>query len=154
MCDPIHRTGSLRVNVLWALIGNVGYTTFQWGILVCIAKLGSASEVGKFALGLAMTTPMITLANLHLRVLEATDARNEYPFSVYLSLRLITTTLALGAIAVVALVSGYRGATLALILAVGLAKAFEAISDVVFGLLQEAENLRRIALSMLAKGVL
>jgi len=154
MRDPIHRTDSLRVNVLWALIGNVGYTTFQWGILVCIAKLGNASEVGKFALGLAMTTPMITLANLHLRVLEATDARNEYPFSVYLSLRLITTTLALGAIAVVALVSGYRGATLALILAVGLAKAFEAISDVVFGLLQEAENLRRIAVSMLAKGVL
>ena len=65
------------MNVLWALIGNVGYTAFQWGILICIAKLGSAADVGKFALGLAVTAPVITLANLHLRVLEATDARNE-----------------------------------------------------------------------------
>ena len=32
--------------------------------------------------------------------------------------------------------------------------SFEAISDVVFGLLQEAENLRRVATSMLAKGLL
>ena len=85
----------------------------------------------------------------HLRVLEATDARGDYPFPVYFTLRLITTTLAVAAIAVIALASGYRGATLALILAVGLAKACEAVSDVVFGLLQEAENLRRIALSML-----
>jgi len=142
------------VNILWALIGNVGYTAFQWGILICIAKLGSASDVGKFALGLAVTAPVITLANLHLRVLEATDARNEYPFSVYLSLRLVSTALALGAIAVIALASGYHGSTLAVILGVGLAKSFEAVSDVVFGLLQEAENLRRVATSMLVKGLL
>jgi O-antigen/teichoic acid export membrane protein len=152
--DPTPRTASLRANVIWALVGNVGYTAFQWGILICIAKLGSASDVGKFALGLAVTAPVITLANLHLRVLEATDARNEYPFSVYLSLRLVSTALALGAITVIALASGYHGATLAVILGVGLAKSFEAISDVVFGLLQEAENLRRVATSMLAKGLL
>ncbi len=144
----------MRTNVLWALVGNVGYTTFQWGILICIAKLGDASDVGKFALGLAVTAPVITLGNLHLRVLEATDARKEYPFPVYLSLRLVTTMLALGAISVIAFASGYRGATLAVILVVGLAKAFEAVSDVIFGLLQEAENLRRVATSMLAKGLL
>jgi O-antigen/teichoic acid export membrane protein len=39
------------------------------------------------------------------------------------------------------------------ILACGLAKAFETLADVVFGLLQQAEDLRRIALSMLGKGV-
>ena len=154
MHDSIPRTASLRLNIVWALIGNVGYTAFQWGILICIAKLGSATDVGKFALGLAVTAPVITLANLHLRVLEATDARNEYPFAVYLSLRLVSTALALAAITMIALASGYHGATLAVILGVGLAKSFEAISDVVFGLLQEAENLRRVATSMLAKGLL
>jgi len=149
-----HRKVSLRANVGWALVGNVGYTGFQWGILVCIAKLGNAVDVGQFALGLAVTAPVVTLANLHLRILEATDARRDYPFAVYFSLRLITSTLAIAAIAVIALASGYHDATLALILAVGLAKAFESVSDVVYGLLQEAENLRRIAVSMLAKGLL
>src|SRR5205085_4820654 len=123
----------------------VGYTAFQWGILVCIAKLGSAADVGVFALGLALTAPVITLTNLHLRVIEATDARNEYPFSVYLALRLVTSVVAVIAIAAIAYGSGYRDRTLALILAVGLAKSIESVSDVIFGLLQEAENLRRIA---------
>src|SRR5206468_2601523 len=47
---------------------------------------------------------------------------------------------------------GYRGATLSLILAVAVAKSFEAVSELVFGLLQRAEDMRRIAVSMLAKG--
>jgi O-antigen/teichoic acid export membrane protein len=152
--NPDGQGKSLVMNVGWALAGNVGYTACQWGVLASIAKFGTASEVGRFALGLALTAPVITLANLHLRVIEATDARNDYPFRVYFSVRLLTTIIALVAIAIIALASGYRRSALALILAVALAKAFEAVSDLVFGLLQKEENLVRVATSMLAKGVL
>ena len=41
-----------------------------------------------------------------------------------------------------------------MILAVGLAKAFESLSDVVYGLLQAHERMDRIALSMMIKGPL
>ena len=145
---------SLRRNVAWALAGNLGYSACQWGVLVCIAKLGTAADVGQFALGLALTAPIITLTSLNLRLLQATDAREDYPFSVYLSVRIIGTLLGLAAIAAMAFGLGYRDATLYLILAVAAAKALEAVSDVVFGLLQKAENLRRVATSMLAKGVI
>src|SRR6184192_4692497 len=145
---------SLKRNVAWALAGNLGYSACQWGVLVCIAKLGTAADVGRFALGLALTAPVITLTSLNLRLLQSTDARSDYPFSVYLSVRLIGTVLGVAAIAVLALVLGYRGDILDLILVVAFAKAFEAVSDVVFGLLQKAENLRWIATSMVAKGVL
>jgi len=145
---------SLRRNVAWALGGNLGYAACQWGVLVCIAKLGTAADVGRFALGLALTAPVITLTSLNLRLLQSTDARSDYPFSVYLSVRLIGTVLGVAAIAVMALVLGYRGDLLSLVLVVAFAKAFEAVSDVVFGLLQKAENLRRVAVSMLAKGVI
>ena len=143
---------SLQRNVAWALVGNLGYSACQWGVLACIAKLGTATDVGLFALGLALTAPIITLTSLNLRLLQATDAREDYPFSVYFSVRLLGTVLGLAAITALALGLGFRGATLSLILAVALAKAFEAVSEVVFGLLQRAENLRRMALSMLAKG--
>src|SRR5207249_2743369 len=86
------------------------------------------------------------------RLLQATDAREDYPFSVYFSVKLLGTALGLGAIAAMALGLGYRGATLSLILAVAVAKSFEAVSELVFGLLQRAEDMRRIAVSMLAKG--
>src|SRR5439155_884140 len=68
------------------------------------------------------------------------------------SVKLLGTALGLGAIAAMALGLGYRGATLSLILSVALAKSFEAVSELVFGLLQRAEDMRRIAVSMLAKG--
>lgn len=144
---------SLRRNVAWAMAGNIGYSACQWGVLASIAKLGTPADVGRFALGLALTAPVITLTNLHLRVIEATDARGDYPFAIYLCLRLLMTALALALIAVIAAGLGYRAGTFRLIMVVALAKAFEAVSEVVFGLLQQAENLRRVALSMLAKGV-
>ncbi len=145
---PLHR------NAAWALAGNLGYAACQWAILIAIAKLGSAADVGRFALGLALTAPAMMLANLHLRALQATDARGEHPFRVYFRLRLLTTAAALAAIALLTTALGYRGADLSVVLTIAAAKAVEALSDVTFGLLQHGERLRRIACSMLVKGAL
>ena len=117
-------TPSLRRNVAWALVGNLGYSACQWGVLVCMAKLGTATDVGRFALGLALTAPIITLTNLNLRLLQSTDAREDYPFSVYMSVRLIGTALGLVAIAAMAFGLGYHGVTLYLILAVATGVGF------------------------------
>jgi len=145
---------SLRRNAAWAVVGNIGYAACQCGVLVVLAKLSSADDVGRFALALAVTAPVMIAASLQLRVIQATDAQREYPFGAYLGVRLATTVLALAMILAVSMVAGYPQATLALILLLGLAKAFEAVSDVVFGLLQQHEDLRRVALSMLVKGAL
>ncbi len=145
---------SLRENATWAVVGNVGYAACQCAILVVLAKLASAADVGLFALALAITAPVMLATSLQLRVVQATDARGDHPFAVYLGVRLVTTALALGAICAIAVAAGYPRPTLALIMTLALAKAFESVSDVVFGLLQQHEDLRRIALSMLAKGVL
>ncbi|MGD0041300.1 MAG: oligosaccharide flippase family protein [Isosphaeraceae bacterium] len=143
---------SLRSNFSWTLAGNVVYAGCQWGMLMILAKLGSPERVGQFALGLAVTAPVIMLTNLHLRAVQATDARREYRFGHYLALRLATTALALLATAGIA--CGYRLETALVILAVGLSKTFESLSDVVYGLLQAHERMDRIALSMMIKGPL
>src|SRR2546430_17396902 len=85
----IPRTPSLGGNVLWALGGNVGYTVCQWGVLACLAKLGTASDVGRFPLGPALTAPVITLSNLHLPVLEGTAPRASHPLPGHLPQRLL-----------------------------------------------------------------
>ena len=149
---PSPRPLSLRSNFSWTFVGNVVYAGCQWGMLVVLAKLGSPEKVGQFALGLAVTAPIIMFSNLQLRAIQATDARREYRFGHYLALRLITTALALLVIAGIA--CGYRLETALVILAVGLAKAFESLSDVVYGLLQGHERMDRIALSMMIKGPL
>ena len=143
---------SLRRNVAWAALGNVGYAACQWAILVVFAKLTSAEEVGRFALGLAITAPVMIAASLQLRVVQATDARGDYEFGAYLALRLVTTGLALLAIGAIIVAAGYPAATSWLVVLIAAAKAFEAVSDIVFGLLQHHQDLRRVALSLLTKG--
>ena len=76
---------SIQTNFAWSLIGNVGYAGCQWTMLVVIAKLGSAEMVGQFALALALTAPVMMFAQLQLRTLLATDARNEFQFLHYLA---------------------------------------------------------------------
>ena len=93
---------SLRSNFSWTFAGNVVYAGCQWGMLMVLAKLGSPEWSGQFALGLAVTAPIIMLTNLQLRAIQATDARREYRFGHYLALRLATTALALLVIAGIA----------------------------------------------------
>jgi O-antigen/teichoic acid export membrane protein len=145
---------SLRRNFSWTFVGNAVYAACQWGMLVVLAKLGSPEMVGQFTLGLAVTAPVVMFTNLQLRAIQATDANKQYRFCDYLGLRLIMTGLALVAIAIITISAGYRWQTSLVILLVGLAKAFESISDVFYGLIQQYERMDRIAVSLMLKGPL
>ena len=144
----------LRHNFSWTLIGNAVYAACQWGMLVVIAKLGSPEMVGQFTLGLAVTAPVVMFTNLHLRTVQVTDARKEFLFGDYLALRIIGTTLAMLAIGGIVATAGYRQDTSLSILCIAVAKAFESISDVCYGFIQQNEQMDRIARSMMLKGVL
>jgi O-antigen/teichoic acid export membrane protein len=123
-------------------------------MLVVLARLGTTEVVGRFALALALTAPVIMFANLQLRGVLATDARHEYGFSRYLSLRLITTALALLAMATIAHLATDHLTAFLVVLAVGVGKAFEAISDVMYGLFQKHERMATISRSLMMKGPL
>src|SRR6516165_5295620 len=145
---------TLRMNFLWTLTGNVFYAACQWGILVVLAKLGTSQMVGEFALALAITAPVVIGAGLSLRSIQATDATSQYRFGDYLFLRLLTTGAAGLLIIGIVCFSRYGRHTAAIILIVGLAKGFESVSDIFYGLLQQHERMDRIALSMIIKGLL
>lgn len=144
---------SLRRNFAWTFVGNVVYAACQWGMLVALAKLGTPQMVGQFALGLAVGAPAMMLANLQLRSVQATDARDEYRFGEYLALRLTTTTLAFGVICLIAWLAVDRWQTALVLVLVGVAKSVESISDVIYGLMQKYERLDRIAIAMMLRGV-
>lgn len=153
LADAVPPLGlSLRRNFTWNLVGNVVYAACQWGILIVLAKLTSPEMVGRFALGLAITAPIIMLSQLQLRGVLATDARDEYAFGEYLGLRLVTTSLALIVIGGIVLIGNYKTNTALVILVVGISKAFESISDVYYGLMQRHERLDLIARSLMIKG--
>lgn len=145
---------SLRKNFSWTFLGNVVHAACQWGVLVVLAKLGSPAMVGQYALGLAIATPIFMLTNLQLRGVQATDARNEYSFVDYRSLRLTATMVGLIVLIGVTTFSGFERTTMLVVLIIGTTKAFEGMSDVYYGYAQQKERMDLIARSMMYKGVL
>jgi O-antigen/teichoic acid export membrane protein len=150
----IPRRLTLRMNFLWTLSGNLVYAVSQWAILVMLAKLGTPQMVGDLALALAIAAPVMIGTGLSLRGIQATDAASAYRFGDYLSLRLLTTSIAGLLIVGIVWLSGYGWHAAVIILIVGLAKGFESISDVFYGLLQQHERMDKISCSMMIKGLL
>jgi len=144
---------SWRVNLLWTSAGTLVYAAGNWAILCLIAKLGTAEMVGQYALGLAVTAPVLMLAQMNLRAVLATDARGEHCFHDYWKLRLNGTLVGLAAIVALA-AFGHERKTAAVIIAVGLAQAVEGVSDIYYGLMQRHERMDRITVSLIWKGTL
>ena len=145
---------SLRSNFAWMLSGNVVYAVCQWGAIVALAKLGSSFMVGQFSLGLAIAGPVLMLTNLHLRAVQATDARRLYSFREYLRLRMALTLIGMTAIFGVAFFGHYERQTALVIAAVAVAKAIETLSDIHYGLFQLSDRLDQTGKSMMLRGTL
>ncbi|HEY3265329.1 MAG TPA: lipopolysaccharide biosynthesis protein [Armatimonadota bacterium] len=140
-------------HVGWSLAGNVIYSACQWGVLVALAKLGDPVAVGRFALGLAVAAPILTLSQMQLRGIQATDAREEHPFGVYLALRLLTSAVALLVILGVAGFGRFARDTAVVLAVIGVAKGMDAVSDVYYGHWQRRYCFRRVAVVQVTNGL-
>ena len=149
---PARRT--LRSNISWTTLGNVIYAACQWGIITALAKIGTPAMVGQFALALAVTAPIVQFLNFSLRSVQATDARREYEFQDYFTLRTVTTALAVVLILGVAGLGAHSRETTAVIMLVGIAKAVDAISDIFYGLLQQREQMDVVSKALVTNGIL
>jgi O-antigen/teichoic acid export membrane protein len=137
----------------WLLAGSAIYSGCQWAVLIALARLGSPQLVGEFTLGLAISAPIFLLAQLQLRGLQATDAKNEFAFGDYLALRLLSTALALALVAGGAVyIGGRTGVTLTIVF-IAAAKALDSLSDVMFGQWQKAECVGAVSAAMSVNGV-
>jgi O-antigen/teichoic acid export membrane protein len=145
---------SLAKNFSWTMAGNAVYAASQWAVIVVLAQLENPVVVGQYALGLAISAPVIILANLALRQVLATDTRREYLFGHYRALRLVTSAAAMIIVAAICLVAGYDLTTSAVVLAVGLSKAFDAISDIFYGLDQLYERMDVVGKSLILRNLL
>lgn len=145
---------SLRANFTWVTAGQMTYALMQGVILVVLANLTTAATVGRFALALAIATPIVEFAHMRLRDVLATDAEGDYSLGEYASLTAINGSLSFFVIAAAALAFGYRDDVLTVILIVGLAKAVELASYVCYGAQQRAERMNRLGISLSLRGTL
>ncbi len=145
---------SLRADFSWTFVGNAVYAGGQFAALMLLAKLLPPELVGQYALGLALVYPVINLTNLQLRAVMTSSNHQCMHFGHYLSLRLLTTLLALVIIFAITQVLGYRRELTTVVLMVGVAYAIEAISDVYYARLQLYDRMAEISKSLIARALL
>jgi O-antigen/teichoic acid export membrane protein len=146
--------GSLAGNFTWIIAGNVIYAACQWGLVTVLAKLGDTVMLGQYALGLAISAPILTLVQMNLKSVLVADGPPRRGFGEYLTLRLAFTAAGTLIILGIGFAGSYSTITRAVIVVVGVSQAVEGISDIYYGLLQKQENMRPIALSMIGRGLL
>jgi O-antigen/teichoic acid export membrane protein len=144
---------SLRRNAAWTLLGQVVFAACHWASLIILGRLGGPGELGRYALALAVVTPIMLFAGLQMRQLQVADASQRYRFEDYFAVRAAGTACAALLLLVVALV-GYDWQIAVAILMVALARGFEGLSDVHYGLAHRHKRLDLVAQSSMLRGVL
>ena len=144
----------MRSDFAWTLAGNAFYAASQWAILSMAAKLGGAEMLGRYALVVALTMPVVMLAHLNLRAVLATDMERRHSFGDYVAARLTASAIGLAAVGCQAAASGGARGLAAMILLAGVAQSSEAVSDLYYGALQRRGEMATIGRSMMARGAL
>ena len=145
---------SLRMNVSWAFVGFATYAASQWVTLAIVARFCGPDGLGKFALALATSAPVMLFAGLELRLVQSADAEQKFSFAEYLALRLLGIGVAQTLIAGIGFVCGYHHLESSILMAVAFSKGTEAIADVFYGQFQQRERMDLIARSLILRSMI
>lgn len=136
---PPGRRLSMRHNFAWTLLASTVTSASKFAMLAILARLAAQEVVGAFSIALAVATLISILSQVQLRVALVTDADSEHDFGIYHALRLLTSSGAVLAAAVVALVA-YREIALLVVLIAG-GQAVTSVRDIWDGLAQKHERM-------------
>jgi O-antigen/teichoic acid export membrane protein len=148
------RQGSLRLNLVFTLVGNTVQLGAQWATVMLLAKIGDPVMVGEFSLALGLCAPVITVLSLGLRTVLVTDAARSHTYADMLGARVIGTALALVVVTAEALWIARSPRVLAVYVLVAAARCIDSLSDIHWAQLQRAERMDLIAGSQALRGLL
>ena len=146
--------GRVVGSLSWTLAGEVLFAAGQFGMLVVMARLGSEAALGRYALGLAIATPLFVITSLHLRPTYVVSDEPRFEFGDYFGLRLIGAPLALVIAAAWSLAIGHDAETVAMVSLVAFTRLSELVSDMCHAAAGRAEKLRRVGIARALRGIL
>ncbi len=150
------KKGGLFGDVRKTLFGNLVFSIAQWVVLIVVARLGSAEQVGYITLATAIATPVFALTGLSLRDARAVDVGPVRSDQDYLRLRVLLSMAAV-ILAAVIIVGKYGDATWALIFvisAVVLTRIPHMQSTLHYGIAQTRGRFDVVVKSQVLRGVL
>lgn len=145
---------SLRRNFSWVFVGTVVYNVALWAMLLIIVKLGTAGQVGVYALARAVVTPVNYFTGLHLRPALVADVRHEHSYGHYIGLRICTGCVTLLISTSIAFAADYQRETRIMIVLVALGASIYGVRDIFLAIVQKHECMNYCGRSQVILAVL
>lgn len=152
--EPSSDFGRVIGGLSWTLLGEVGFAAAQFGLMIVFARMGSEAALGRYALGLAIATPLFVLTSLHLRPTYVVEDDARHGFADFLGLRLIGAPLACILALVWSVTSGHDEQTTLVVGLVALTRLSEMIADICHAAALREEKMRRVGISRASRGAI
>jgi O-antigen/teichoic acid export membrane protein len=148
----LNKAKSLFFNAAKVFSGNVIYIATQWGLLVVLTKFFTPDEFGKYALALAIVTPIFSVSALQLRTVLVTSTTDGITFENYLLLRITTGLLGLCVVVILYMFGVFSFELLPLVLLLGANQGMLNIKDIYQGVMQKHERMNYFSFSRVLQG--
>lgn len=125
----------------WNIMGSACNACVSVLLLALAARLLGAEESDIFSIAWSIVQLTLTIGTFQVRLYQATDVAGKYSFRQYFIFRMLTVTAMIAVTAGYIFYYGYTGYKAAVILALSVYKAAEAVSDVYQGWFQQKERL-------------
>lgn len=145
---------AIRKNMLWNVIGSVGFIGAQWIMTILIVHLAGYTEAGYLSLGLSLTNVYTNIAYFCIRNFQVSDSRSKYSTDTYVTHRVVMTVLALASYTVFVLLNGYPLYLTVFLILFMVYRVSEAVVDVFHGIYQRSWRLDTAGQSFLMRGIL
>lgn len=144
---------TLRRDILTLMGGNSAFVLFQLGVVISITHFTSTAEVGLYGASLALATIVFSVTNLGLRLGYATAPEAHATPAPYITVRLALTAVGVAAIlGLGALFNDGLARPALIVFMVALFKSAEAVSDLLFGILQRRGLAHKVGYSQALRG--
>ncbi|MDD7149004.1 MAG: hypothetical protein PUH86_11865, partial [Lachnospiraceae bacterium] len=144
---------AIRRNMLWNVVGSVGFIGAQWVMTILIVHLAGYTEAGYLSLGLSLTNVFTNIAYFCIRNFQVSDSRSKYSTDTYVTHRAVMTVLALASYTLFVLMNGYSLYLTVFLILFMVYRVSEAVVDVFHGIDQRSWRLDTAGQSFLMRGI-
>lgn len=139
-------------DVAWNTAGTFYYFLCQWLLTVLAVRLGSYEDAGVFSMVISVTNIFYCISVYGVRNYQMADISNRFTDRDYVSFRYLTSLISLALFAVCLPFLSLSAYTAVCCVIYLFYKYGESYSDVLFGIFQKHDSVKKIAVSYFLKG--
>ncbi len=144
----------MRKDVFWNSIGVTAWSFLSLFLLVVVTRINGVADSGLFSFAFAFALIMFTVGCYGGRTYQVSDHKNSFTTDGYISLRIFTSLAVVLLTVLFVVFNGYDWQKSALIFLLVGQRVFDAVADVLYGIMQKKNHLHISGKSLFYKSIL